>query len=143
MIEKYISDIIDSADRVVMSRDAVDKIVSISNPLTKRENESSEDYQIRLEHLERQKEINLQFKSDRQKAKRQAQLERENNKLERTKVKAELQRQQRQIKLEHQQLKQETKQVRVTERTEEREMRRQTKLERQQLKQEAKLQLIK
>lgn len=133
MIKNFISDIINSANHVVISTgDAVDKIVSISNPLAKRENESSEDYQIRLEHLERQKEINLQSKSDRQKAK-----------LERTKVKAELQREQKQIKLEHQQLKQETKQVRVTERTKTREMRRQAKLERQQLKQEAKLQLIK
>ena len=137
MTKNFISDIIDSADRVVMSTgDAVDKIISISNSLAKRKNESSEDYQIGLEHLERKKEINLQFKLDQQKAKKQAQLER-------TKVKAELQREQRQIKLEQQQLKQEAKKVCATERTEEREVRRQAKFKRQQLKQEAKLQLIK
>ena len=51
----FISDIINSAGNVVDSTgDAVDKIISISNPLAKRENESTEDYQRRLELLERQ-----------------------------------------------------------------------------------------
>ena len=116
----FISDIVDSSRGVVDSTgDAVDKIIAISNPLAKRENESPEDYKLRLEHLERQKERNLQFKSEQQKAKKQAQLERENIKLERTKVKAELKREQRQTKLDQQQLKQEAKQARQKELAEE------------------------
>ena len=46
----FISEIIDSAGSVVDSTgNAVDKIISISNPLAKRENESTEYYQLRLE----------------------------------------------------------------------------------------------
>jgi cystathionine beta-lyase family protein involved in aluminum resistance len=100
MIKNFISDIINSADCVVASTgDAVDKIVSISNPLAKRENESSEDYQIRLQHLERQQERKLQFKSDQQQLKQETKQARITGRTEERKA-------QRQAKLEQQQLKQ-------------------------------------
>lgn len=81
MINNFISGIIDSSSMVVNSiGNATDKIVSISNPLVKRENESSEDYQLRLEYLERKKEKGLQFKLEKHEAKKQARIKKQQKK---------------------------------------------------------------
>lgn len=57
----FIADIIDSAGNAVDSTgNATEKIVVAANPLTKRENETTEDYKIRLTHFENQKQLHQQ-----------------------------------------------------------------------------------
>ncbi|BAZ45627.1 hypothetical protein NIES4102_26530 [Chondrocystis sp. NIES-4102] len=112
----FISNIINSACAAVDSTgNTVDRIASMSNPLLKKENESSEDYQRRLEYQKRQNEKNQQFKLDKQKAKREANLEkkqqRQQAKQAKTTSKIELIEAKKSANLEKKQQRQQAKQA--------------------------------